>query len=185
MRLDDSTYEFIKEEVIDLFVRYDVKCIPINGFELAAKMGIVPTPYSSLSPKKLEAAQRISPDGFYMEPGDGKEYIFYNDQVGYERCNMTILHEIGHAVLGHSEDTDSEIAEAEAAFFAKYAIAPPPLVHKIHPESPEEIADIFCISCEASCHAWDYYCSWKRFHFAYGRFTSYEVKLNVLYGITA
>ena len=70
MRLDDSTYEFIKEEVSDLFVRYDIKCIPINGFELAAKMGIVPVPYSALSPKKLEAAQGISPDGFYMEPGD-------------------------------------------------------------------------------------------------------------------
>ena len=35
MRLDDSTYEFIKEEVTDLFVRYAIKCIPINGFELA------------------------------------------------------------------------------------------------------------------------------------------------------
>lgn len=185
MRLDDSTYEYIKEEVTDLFVRYDVKCIPINGFELATKMGIVLVPYSALTPKKLEESQKISPDGFYMEPGDGREYIYYNNQVGYERSNMTILHEIGHAVLGHSEETDPEVAEAEAAFFAKYAAAPPPLVHKIQPNSPEEIADAFCISYEASCYAWDYYCSWKRFHFAYGRFTAYEMKLNKLYGITA
>ncbi|MCF0132316.1 MAG: ImmA/IrrE family metallo-endopeptidase [Blautia sp.] len=185
MRLDDSTYEYVKEEVIDLFVRYDVKCIPIDGYELAAKMGIVSIPYSALSPKQLEAAQGISSDGFYLEPGDGKEYIYYNDQVGYERCNMTILHEIGHAVLGHSEDTDPEVAEAEAAFFAKYAIAPPPLVHKIRPECPEKIADTFCISFEASWYAWDYYCNWKRFHSAYGRFTTYEMKLNELYGITA
>ncbi|MDO4458876.1 MAG: ImmA/IrrE family metallo-endopeptidase [Clostridia bacterium] len=185
MRLDNSTYEYIKEEVADLFIRYDVKCIPINGFELATKMGIVPIPYSSLSPKKLVVAQNISPDGFYMEPGDGREYIYYNDQVGYERCNMTILHEIGHAVLGHTEDTDSEIAEAEAAFFAKYAAAPPPLVHKLQPDCPEEIADTFCISFEASWHAWNYYSNWKRFHYAYGRFTAYEEKLNKLYGITA
>jgi Zn-dependent peptidase ImmA (M78 family) len=185
MRLDDSTYEFIKEEVTDLFIRYDIKCIPINGFELASKMGMVLVPYSALSPQKLEAAQRTSPDGFYFEPGDGKEYIYYNDQVGYKRCNMTILHEIGHAVLGHSEDTDPEVAEAEAAFFAKYAVAPPPLVHKVQPNCPEEIADIFCISNEASWHAWDYYRNWKRFHAAYGRFTSYEMRLNRLYGIIA
>lgn len=185
MRLNDDTYEFIKEEVIELFLRYDVKCIPISGFELATKMGIILVPYSALSAGKLDAAQRISPDGFYLELGDGKEYIYYNDQVGYERCNMTILHEIGHAVLGHSEDTDPEVAEAEAAFFAKYAAAPPTLINEIHPVCPEEIADIFCISFEAAWNAWNYYCNWKRFHFAYGRFTAYEERLNQLFGITA
>lgn len=185
MRLKNSVYEYIKEEVIDLFIRYDIQCIPISGFELAAKMGIVLVPYSALSTAKKLAAQKVSPDGFYWEPGDGKEYIFYNDQMSYERCNMTILHEIGHAVLGHLEDTDPEEAESEAAFFAKYAVAPPPLIYKVQPESPEELAEVFCISFEASWYAWKYYCNWKRFHLAYGRFTAYEVKLNKLYGITA
>ena len=185
MRLVDSTYEFIKEEVTDLFTRYDIRCIPISGFELATKMGMILIPYSALTAKKLEAAKKVSTDGFYLEPGDGKEYIYYNDQVEYERCNMTILHEIGHAVLGHSEDTDTEIAEAEAAFFAKYAVAPPPLTHKVQLECPEEIADVFCISYEASQYAWGYYCNWKKFHAAYGKFTPYEIKLNMLYGITA
>ena len=181
MRLDDSTYEYIKEEVTDLFVRYDVKCIPINGFELATKMGMVLIPYSALTSKKLEAAQEISPDGFYMEPGDEKEYIFYNDQVGYERCNMTILHEIGHAVLGHSEEMDPEVAEAEAAFFAKYAAAPPPLVHKIQPDSPEEIADIFCIIYEASWYALEYYHKWLYMYRRRGRYVIYETQLLTLF----
>ena len=136
MKLENAVYEYIKEEVIDLFVRYDVKCIPINGFELAAKMGIFLIPYSALTPVKLAAAIRISCDGYYFEHGNGKEYIFYNDQVEYERCNMSILHEIGHAALGHSENTDADTAEAEAAFFAKYAAAPPPLIHKIRPTKP-------------------------------------------------
>ena len=83
MKLENAVYEYIKEEVIDLFVRYDVKCIPINGFELAAKMGIFLIPYSALTPVKLAAAIRISCDGYYFEPGNGKEYIFYNDQVEY------------------------------------------------------------------------------------------------------
>ena len=39
MRLTDEQYEFIKGEVVALFERYDVRCIPINGFELAYKMG--------------------------------------------------------------------------------------------------------------------------------------------------
>ena len=181
MRLDDNTYEFIKEEVSDLFVKYDVKCIPINGFELATKMGMVIVPYSALSQKKLVAALGISPDGFYLEPGNGKEYIYYNDSVGYERFNMTILHEIGHAVLGHFEDTDPEIAEAEAAFFAKYAAAPPPLVHKVHPKCPEEILNIFCISYEASWYALSYYHKWLYKYQQRGQYVIYEKQLLKLF----
>ena len=35
MRLSAEQYEFIKGEVVALFERYDVRCIPISGFELA------------------------------------------------------------------------------------------------------------------------------------------------------
>ena len=139
MRLSDERYEEIKAEVIDLFIRYDVRCIPISGFELAMKMNIILAPYSSLSEEQRNAALEISSDGFYFEPGDGTEKIYYNDEVGYERCNMTILHEIGHAVLGHHDGMDQDEAESEAAFFAKYAAAPPPLIHQICPNRPEDI----------------------------------------------
>ncbi len=175
MRLDDEVYEFIKQEVIDLFIRFDVKCIPINGFELAQKMKIILIPYSSLTEKKLQEAKKVSSDGFYAEPGDGKEYIYYDDTMRYQRANMTILHEIGHCVLGHTEDTDSTIAEAEANFFAKYAIAPPPLVGRIKPTGPEDIQKYFFISREAAFNAWNYYRKWLCF----GRkdYTKYELEL--------
>lgn len=37
MRLSDDVYEYIKQEVTDLFVRYDIRRIPISGDELAKK----------------------------------------------------------------------------------------------------------------------------------------------------
>lgn len=181
MKLNNNDYEYIKREVGDLFVRYKIKCIPISGYELATKMGIVLIPYSSLSSKKLNAAKKLSFDGFYFEPGDGREYIYYNDKVIYERSNMTILHEIGHAVLGHTDDTDSEVAEAEASFFAKYAIAPPSLIFQMHLDSPPKIAKVFCISNEASCYVWNYYCTRLKAHQANGCFTTYEIQINMLY----
>ena len=177
MRLEDETYEFIKAEVVDLFDRYGVNCIPINGFELAMKMGITLTPYSALSSAKRFQAENVSSDGFYIEPGNGREFILYNDTLGYERANMTILHEIAHGVLGHHEGIPLDIREAEAAFFAKYAAAPPPLVHKIRPEYPEEIMDFFCISYEAASYALEYYHKWKVKLFACGRLETYEIKL--------
>lgn len=88
---------------------------------------------------------------------------------------MTILHEIGHAVLGHNENTDDDIAEAEAAFFAKYAVAPPPLIDKIKPNDPQKIENIFHISYEAATYAFSYYYKWL----VYGNknYTDYEIKL--------
>ncbi|MBQ4289164.1 MAG: ImmA/IrrE family metallo-endopeptidase [Clostridia bacterium] len=155
-----------------MFVRYDIKCIPISGFEIAIKMGIKLIPYTSLSPIKREKAYDISEDGFYAEPGDGKEYIFYNDLKQYNRCNMTILHEIGHAVLGHSEDMDHDVVEAEAAFFAKYALAPPPLVNKLHNKSIKSISNTFDISMEAAKYAEEYYQKWL--HFGPSNYLDYE-----------
>ncbi|MBR5668483.1 MAG: ImmA/IrrE family metallo-endopeptidase, partial [Spirochaetales bacterium] len=171
MRLPDETYEYIKIEVVDLFTRYDIKCIPISGFELALKMGIIPVAYSSLSPRKREAAFLISEDGFYGELGDGKEYIYYNDSREYKRSNMTILHEIGHAVLGHTEEMDYRIAEAEAGFFASYALAPPPLIQKVSDKSAQYISELFDISIEAAWYALERYCKW--FHYGPSNYTDY------------
>ncbi len=173
MRLSGDTCEFIKGEVTALFEMYDVRCIPINGFELAMKMGIKLIPYSSLPVKKKSAAMLISPDGYFTEAKDGQEYIFYNDSIGCGRTNMTILHEIGHCVLDHQTGTEEE--EKEAKFFAKYAAAPPPLMHRISPKSPEDIADSFELSYQASVNAWNYYHKWL----LYGNddYTPYEIRL--------
>lgn len=129
MRLDDEQYEFIKGEVVALFERYDIRCIPISGFELAHKMGIRLIPYSSQKGKKHLAVMEVSEDGFYMEDIQGNDVIYYNDERSYKRVNMTLLHEMGHCILDHTGESEDE--EAEARFFAKYALAPPPLVHRI------------------------------------------------------
>ena len=174
MRLNDDQYEFIKGEVTALFEQYDIKCIPISGFELAAKMGIKLISYSSLSHRKQKQAMRTSPDGFFLEANDGTEIIYYNDKKDYRRINMTILHEIAHCVLDHQEGT--EIEEAEAKFFAKYALAPPPLVHRICPITPEEIELVFDLSHEASIYAFNYYRKWLRRR-SYSFCSDYELRL--------
>ena len=78
MRLPDETYEFIKGEVVALFERFDGRCIPINGFELAIKLGIKLIPYSALSARKLTAVMQASPDGLYIETMSGQDIIFQN-----------------------------------------------------------------------------------------------------------
>ncbi|MDO5399069.1 MAG: ImmA/IrrE family metallo-endopeptidase [bacterium] len=177
MYLSDHRYEDIKRIVVDLFVRYGVSCVPVNGFELATKMGIKVIPYSAIQKSKHWLLLKKSEDGFCVEKEKGEWYIFYNDKKDYGRINNTIMHEIGHIVLDHSED--SELAEKEVKFFAKYALVPPVLVHKLHIDSPAAIADMFEVSFEAACYAYSYYKKWLRF--GSPEYTNYEIMLLKLF----
>ncbi len=168
---------------MNLFKHYGVNCIPICGFELAYRIGISCIPYSSLSGIKKEAATRISRDGFFVET-NGRELIYFNDEnVNYERINMTILHEVAHDVLGHTGREElSEIEEAEASFFAKYAVAPPPLVHRLPIVSPETIKQAFQLSGHAAALAYDYYHKWLYYGKEY--YLEYEETLLQLFKVS-
>lgn len=178
-KLCSQRYEEIKEEVVTLLKEYVIQCTPVSGFELAILMGITLIPYSSLSSEQKKKAMIVSQDGFFTVYGFGKEVIFYNDEQDYRRVNWTILHEIGHCVLGHIEHDDE--AEAEANFFAKYAAAPPVLIHKIYPKSPMVIADKFGLSYEAACNAFSYYQKWLRY--GSNEYTPYEITLLNLFQV--
>ena len=185
-RLSDDRYEYIKEEIVYMFEHYGVNCIPINGFELAYKLGIRLVPYSTLSKAKRKAAMRISSDGFFLETSN-EERIYFNDEKieeNFARVNMTILHEIAHDVLGHTGSEEyADIEETEAGFFGKYTAAPPPLVHRLPIISPYTIQDAFCLSESAAHYAYIYYQKWL--HYGKSCYLPYEVKLLQLFPVTA
>ena len=185
MKLSSSQYEYIKGEVVSAFERYSVNCIPISGFELAYKMGIKLIPYSSLPQKKLDKIKKKNPDGFYLDDGKGHDLIYYNDKVNcngkinYSRINMTILHELGHCILDHTGLKEyEEVEEAETKFFAKYAAAPPPLLHRINATDPDSVELFFEISAEAARYAVNYYRKWLRHG---GDYKEYEIRLLKLF----
>lgn len=158
IRLSDMRYEEIKKLIVDMLIRYGICCVPISGFEIASKMGIKVIPYSAFPPNKRVLLLMKSEDGFSVEKEKGEWYIFYNDNCDYGRINNTIMHEIGHIVLDHTED--SELAEKEVKFFAKYALAPPALVHRLGINDPQGIADYFDVSFQAAGYAFNYYQKW-------------------------
>ena len=171
--LSHERYEEIKQIVVNLFVEYNVCCVPVNGFELATKMGILVVPYSAIPESKRWLLFKKSEDGFCVEKSVGEWFIYYNDQKNYGRINNTIFHEIGHIVLDHSED--SELAEKEVKFFAKYALVPPVLVHKLRLNHPADIEVIFEVSHEAACYAYSYYRKWLQY--GASDYTDYEITL--------
>lgn len=176
IRLSDERCEEIKQSVVNLFKKYNINCVPINGFEIANKMGIKVIPYSSKSEKTKNLCLKKSEDGFSLFKSN-QWYIYYNDNKNFGRINNTMLHEIGHIVLDHTED--SELAEKEVKFFAKYALVPPVLVKKLKLDSTEEIMEIFNVSYEAAYYALIYYHKWCAYSGAY--YKPYEKQLLLLF----
>lgn len=171
-RLSDDRCEEIKNIVVNTFETLNIQCIPISGFEIAAKLGTVIVPYSSKSKKAYQLMLKESPDGFSLKRND-VWYIFYNDYKDEGRINNTLTHECGHIVLDHTQE--SELAEAEARFFAKYAIAPPVLIHMLNLKSSVEVFNRLNISYEAAQYAFEYYRKWL----TYGNkdYTNCELRL--------
>lgn len=181
IRLSNERYEEIKQIVVEMFEEYGVSCVPINGFEIANKMGVKVISYSAYPARTRFLMEKYSADGFSILRDTGEWYIFYNDddEHDYGRINNTIMHEIAHIVLDHTED--SELAEMEVRFFAKYALAPPALIHKLKLETAESIADIFEISFEAADYALSYYQKWLN----YGGqdYKDYEIRMLRLFDL--
>lgn len=176
IRLSSDRCEKIKKSVVKLFEKYNINCVPISGFEIANKMGIKVIPYSSKKEATRELLLKESEDGFVVFR-DNQWYIFYNDEKNFGRINNTMLHEIGHVVLDHTED--SELAEKEVNFFAKYALVPPVLVHKLKLNTIEEIVNTFNVSYEAAYYALDYYNKWVLYSGDF--YKDYEKKLLTLF----
>lgn len=188
--LTHSHCDEVKQDVADMFEECDIHTWPIDCFEIARKLHYVLRPYSSLSPEELIDAYNEDPDGFSkVEMNSETEMyqyvIYYNDATGNEgRIRWTIFHEIGHIYRGHHDnpdDSNSEIEEAEADLFAKYAIAPPPLIRYLKITRPEEIQDTFCTSLEASFNIMDYF--WKRVQYGPRNMESFEIQIIRLFQV--
>lgn len=175
IRLSSKRCEEIKKIVVYTFERLGIRCVPISGFEIATNLGAVIVPYSSKPEAVIKLMLEESEDGFSVKK-DGIWYIFYNDNLRtkkYRRINNTLIHECGHIILNHTQA--SELAEAEANFFAKYAIAPPALIHKLKLKNAREIYERFDISLEAAGYAFEYYLKWVNCGRKY--YTDYEIRL--------
>ena len=175
MKLSDSRYEDIKAIVGDVYEAYNISSLPINVYELARKMDIKLIPYSSLSAAALEASKFFSPDGYSVEGLDSKWTIYYNDiDQPQSRINQTILHEIGHYILGHINPGYEE--EAEAQFFAKFMLVSPAVIqHAVPFFSEEYLMDTFGISFQSANIALDNY--YKRFTYGPIDYQPYEIKM--------
>lgn len=178
-KFSEVRYEEIKIIVADIYKSFYDENLPIDVYKLAEKLGFPVINYSSFSEEARNKLIEFDQDGFNIENNQVR-IIYINDLVeNEERKTTTLLHELGHCVLGHTEESD--VADSEARFFAKYMGAPPVLINVMKDKSPESISRVFNISYEAAYYALLYYKKWLLFS---GNIKPYEADiLNVFASI--
>lgn len=74
-------------------------------------------------------------------PYTGKTEIFYNDTKDYSTIKFTLAHELGHIVLGHTEDND--ISRKEASCFARNLLCPVPVIDELELKTVNDLVVVF------------------------------------------
>lgn len=114
-------------------------------------MNVNVIPYSAFTVSRRELAIKLSPDGFAaFESGKWRICVNDDENIAFGRRNFTILHELGHIVLKHTEESD--LADAEANFFAKFAQCPPILIYQYGLTSVGDIMEHFGVTLSVPWH---------------------------------
>lgn len=181
-KLPGWRYEEIKDAASKLLTRLDIHSFPIDPMAIAQKMRLELRAYSTLPSDSRSTALKVSPDGFSSRAPEGRYIICYNDTAFPSRINFTLMHEIWHVLLGHTEH--GRLAELEANFAAGYTLAPPPALWASNPPAQQVDIELLCgISDQAAEYAWRRYQSWIAYHRANQPLESYEMSLIELFSV--
>lgn len=160
-----NRYDELDKAALQILMDYSGGEFPLDLERLCEMLRIRLTPYSALEASKLAEIKSIAPneelkDGFSIvlkkPDSEGYQaYTYYNDdkkEMNFsERPSFTIAHEIKHVILRERDPNDNE--EREANHFARYLLAPMPLLIVGKYENPYEIQERFGLTFTASCNA--------------------------------
>ncbi len=147
--IPDRRYGQIKDGILELFRRADVKFIPLDPLAIAQALGCGPVPYRTLGRLAMPALIEASHDALTCWMlGSDSPLILFNDRQNPARVAFSVAHELGHVMLGHHEH--SKLAEKEANYFAANALCPLPMLEATGLSKSAEVAKTFAISEECA-----------------------------------
>lgn len=134
----------IIKKTLEIYKRCKVKSFPIDCIKIITGLGISLNKYSDLPEYKIRKCLLVSNDAFTLQG-----VIFYNDHFPHkERQRFSLMHEVGHIVLGHTGTCEEN--EKEADLFASHILAPRAIMHYLDCSSVKAVYRTFNISCMAA-----------------------------------
>ena len=110
---------------------------------------IVVHPYSKIAQKFNMSNQEFldsvsSKYGFTIDPRTETYEIWYNGTMDTSVIRFTLAHELGHILLGHTEDND--VSRKEASCFARNLLCAIPIIDELEIQTISDIIYVFDVS---------------------------------------
>lgn len=153
-------YNKIVTATIEVFRKCDVHSFPIDCEELLKHYGYRLFSYKDLrdrNPELYNLSLEYSEDAFRAGTS---MIIAYNPDRPRGRIRFSLMHELGHHVLGHAGVSAENEKEANA--FASHILAPRMAIHYSKCKNANDVALLFNMSFEAADNAFIDYRRWHR-----------------------
>ena len=138
--------EYIREKVFEVYKECDIRIFPIDCFEILEHYGLRIFDYQETkesNPELYDSILKYSKDAFRFRMS-----VYYNSLNTFGRIRFSLMHELGHFILEHSEETPDN--EEEADYFASNMLAPRIAIQEKNYKTAEEIHDYFGLSYAAA-----------------------------------
>ena len=140
----------IDQKVLEVYQTCRIRSFPIDCAFILKTYGFTLYTYQDLrqtNPELYAAARKYSDDAFKFRMS-----IFYNADCVNGRVRFSLMHELGHHILGHEGRSSEE--EEEADCFASRILAPRILIHHLlEKKDAASIHDHFGLFYSASNNA--------------------------------
>lgn len=148
--------KILLNKVLSVYKECNIHKHPFDCLKVIKHYGYKLIPYSKVKyiPELSRLCNEMSSDAFGFIP---LKIIVYNDKMSKERINFTLMHELGHIVLEHTD----QCSEDDADTFAGMILAPNVMIHYYECQTADDIHDRFGISYAAANRALLRYRRWK------------------------
>lgn len=142
--------EYIKQKILSVYKECGICSFPIDCFGILKHYGFVIRTYEEAKlkdPQLYEALRSYSDDAMKYH-----NYVYYNHHGNIGHIRFSLMHELGHHILGHIGE--SKRNEDEADYFASNILAPRSLIYTLNCKNAEDVHATFEISYAAANRAW-------------------------------
>lgn len=150
----------IIRKTMEVYVDCNIHRFPVDCIAIIRSYGYKVYTYSYVQyefPRLYECCKSYSQDSFKHT---GFRFVIYNDRCTTGRIRFSLAHEIGHIVMGHTNETPEQ--EDEANTFAGYLLSPCIMIDHYHCHDSEDVRYKFNLSMASANIAWQNYRRWQR-----------------------
>jgi hypothetical protein len=152
-------YHDILLKILDVYRDCEIQSFPIDCYSILRHYGYRIFTYQNMrdiNERLYEYCRNYSEDAFRY---GANRIIAYDETKSPFRIRFSIMHELGHIMLGHSKECSQN--EHQANFFASNILAPRMAIHFAQCRDENDVSSCFQISREAGSYAFQNYRLWR------------------------